>query len=116
MTEKVFTRLASEADLRPKFHHWTGNDASGRHHNGPVPRAETSLDMFLEWKASKNSVVRPVGYFRFNMTALLANGYIRVDRKPGHLRLRFVHSDGRIYIQQAGPDMKRLAIATLGED
>lgn len=106
----LFARMATPEDLAPAHRCWNGNDRSLRNHNGAVPLAELPFDIVLNWKASPAAPVHHVGCFRLNLAALLAEGYIRSDRKPGHVRLRFFHDkDECIYIE-ARPGGPRLLV------
>jgi hypothetical protein len=104
-----------EAHKMPYKHHdWTGNDSSGRHHHGKVPRSETLLYVRLSWKANGKAAERLIGNYELDMIALLAAGYIRTDG-TNHVRLRFVHADnGGIYIQIRKTGA-RLRVDTLAE-
>ena len=96
----LFTRMASHTELSPKHRCWNGNDRTQRNHNGAVPLDENPFDIQLCWKASPRAPVHEVGCFRLNLSALLAAGYIRPDRKVNHVRLRFFHHhDNGIYIE-----------------
>jgi hypothetical protein len=109
-SESLFTLLKSPAELAPGHRHWNGNDRSLRNHNGAVPLAQDPLDIVLHWKASPSAPLRPVGCFRLKLSALLAAGYIRHDRKAKQVRLRFFHDrDDGIYIE-ARPGGPRLLI------
>ncbi len=100
MADKYITKFSSLDDLRPHRRKWTGNDANRRNHHGAVPLDEHPFDLILRWKRAKNDTPRLVGCFRLDLHALLADGYIREDKKPKHVRLCFVHSaDGGIYVQ-----------------
>jgi len=96
----LFARMASPKDLKPTHRRWNGNDRSQRNHNGAVPLSDDPLDIVLNWKASPAAPVHPVGCFRLNLADLLSAGYIRLDNKRGHVRLRFFHdNDGCVYIE-----------------
>ena len=98
----LFARMASPRDLRPAHRRWNGNDRSQRNHNGAVPLAEDPFDVVLNWKASPTAPVCPVGCFRLDLAQLLSAGYVRLDKRRGHIRLRFFHDDdGCVYIETA---------------
>jgi hypothetical protein len=109
-SESFFTLLKSPAELAPGHRRWNGNDRSLRNHNAAVPLAQDPLDIVLHWKASPSAPLRAVGCFRLKLSALLAAGYIRHDRKAKQARLRFFHDhDDGIYVE-ARPGGPRLLI------
>jgi len=90
----------AEANLSRGARRWRGNDEKGRNtHHGAVPVGESPLDIRLEWCRSSNAPSRLIGCYRLDLERLLAAGYVREDSKPAHIRLRFAHLSGGIYIQ-----------------
>ena len=99
-TNNLFIKMASPADLSPGHRAWNGNDRTNRNYHNAVPLDEDPFDIALKWKASPSAPLRPVGCFRLNLAALLAEGFIRRDQMAGHVRLRFFHDlDDCIYIE-----------------
>ena len=114
-SEPELVRL-SEAQLRPGFRTWNGNDEKGRKtHHGVFKLQDSPKDLKLTWCESDISPVMPVGCYRLNLPALLKQGYVRMEpRTPGAVRLRFVHSRDAIYIQVRS-NAPSLHVATLKE-
>jgi len=99
----------SESDLSKNHRTWTGNDEKGNYrHHCEVRLAESPLDLLLKWKSAPGAQVKLVGSYRFDLRALLAKGYVRLERNDT-VRLQFVHhQDGGIYIRvrEDGPRLR----------
>ena len=95
---ELVTRVDSRTQLSsPRS--WIGNDASQRNHHSAVSLETDPFDLILHWKASAVATPQLVGYFRLHLTALLAAGYIRMERS-GRVRVRFYHDrNGEIVLE-----------------
>lgn len=90
---------------------WTGNDITARNHHGPVSLKETPLVLDLRWRRSAQHQPVAVGVFKLDLPGLLKAGYVRPEKTPGAVRLRFWHGeDDMIYIQ-VNSSSKKLAVA-----
>ena len=108
-TESYFTRLQSSGELAPKHRCWNGNDDTKRNHHSAVLLTNDPFDLALNWKPSSRAPAQVVGYYRFNLKPLLANGYIRRDAKLGYVRFRIFHDkDGGFYVEarNGGPRLR----------
>jgi len=112
--EALFLKFNTPTDLASKHRRWNGNDDTQRNHHAAVLLAADPFDLALNWKTSSAAPPKVVGYYRFNLKALLNAGYIRPDTRPHHVRLRIFHDhDGSFYIEarHGGP---RLLIGKVG--
>jgi hypothetical protein len=74
------------------------------------------MDIRLAWRRSSNAPIRSIGCYRLDLVALLAEGYVRKeDRRPGHVRLKFFHTAGDIYIQVRGGGASRIYVGTFSD-
>ncbi len=96
-----FVRRVPNEEASDVRRDWTGNDESGRNHNGKIPLSESPLRLRLSWKKSPKDSARLVGIFDLDLGRLLEAGYIRRELKSkNEVRLRFYHGwDNLIYIQ-----------------
>lgn len=79
---------------------WTGNDVTARNHHGPVNIDESPLTIGLKWRKSPQHAAISIGVFKLDLSGLLKAGYVRKEKTPGMVRLRFWHGpDNLIYIQ-----------------
>lgn len=93
---------------------WTLRDDNKGHYHGVVALSESPLYLCLSWRISAASPIHPVGIFLLDLSALLRDGYIRLE--PSRVgkratRIRIVREkDGRFYIQlnHDGPQMQLL--------
>jgi len=75
------------------------------------------LDLKLAWRNSRGAPPKAIGCYRLNLRALLALGYVRLDKstEPDRIRLQFVHeNDGGIYIR-VRKDTPRLFVGSFNE-
>jgi hypothetical protein len=87
-------RLKDSADRR-----WIGNDESKRNHNGVIPLADSPLTLALSWRAGKGKPAVVVAVMELDLERLLAEGFIRSEKRDS-VRVRFYHdSDGHVYLQ-----------------
>lgn len=98
---------------------WTLRDDNRQEFHGTVRSSESPLFLRLLWRATARDAVREIGLYRFDLDALLADGYIRREPSQGTrglLRVRFFRSDdGLIYIQTRA-DRPALPIGEVGGD
>lgn len=95
-----FCRTLTANELSPACRRWRGDDQKGgNRHHGAIPLSESPVDIELRWRESENAATKLVGYYRLDLHALLSEGNIRRDSKPGHVRVQFVHDGDDIYIQ-----------------
>lgn len=110
----LFIKYPSSDLLSRNHRRWIGNDATQRNHHAAVPLSEDPFDLALNWKAAPSAPARLVGYFRFKLPALLAEGYIRRDTRPGHVRFRIFHDhDGSFYVESRSGN-PRMLIGKIG--
>ncbi len=104
---EVSLRRLSLPEVLSSCRRWTGNDQKGRfRHSGTVPLRKSPLDLELHWRESEKSSSRLIGAFRLDLPALLSQGLIRIDPKPGHVRVQFVHKDDGIYLRHLGEGLR----------
>lgn len=107
----LVTRI-EQVSLLQKHRSWTGNDDTDHHYHIAVPRSHDPLFLHLFWKRGKSSASEFIGTYKFNVGALLSEGYIRTDGE-NTVRVRICHSsDGLLYIQTKS-GKPALAIAEL---
>jgi hypothetical protein len=95
-----FCRRLSPDEVSSSCRRWRGDDEKGAYkHHGAIPLRESPVDIELRWRETENSPTRLIGQYRLDLDTLLAQGYIRSDPKPGHVRLQFVHQRNAIYMQ-----------------
>jgi len=91
----------------PKPRCWIGNDVVDRHYHNAIPANPESILIHLSWKPNSRTTPTFVGCYELNLAALLDHGFIRKDRQPGKVRLRFFHDyDDVIYIQVLGSKLR----------
>ena len=88
---------------QPSFLHthrrWVGNDDIDHHYHIAIPYRQDPVYIHLYWKRGTAEVAEFIGTYRFNVDALLTEGYIRKDGR-GKVRVRICHgSDDLLYIQ-----------------
>jgi hypothetical protein len=89
-----------EHKLRDGHRTWNANDEKGRKtHHGVVRLSESPLDLRLTWTLGAGHQRRLIGCYRLNLQNLLRDGYVREDREPGTVRLRFVREDNGIFVR-----------------
>lgn len=104
-----FCRRLSPDEVSSSCRRWRGDDENGANkHHGAIPLRESPVDIELRWRETENSPTKLIGHYRLDLDTLLAEGYIRSDPKPGHVRLQFVHQGNAIYIQHRAE--KRLRV------
>ena len=104
-----FCRTLAPGEISSSCRRWRGDDEKGTHrHHGAIPLSESPVDIELSWRESENSATALIGRYRLDLHALLSEGYIRRDSKPGHVRLQFVHDGDDIYIQHRPEKRLRL--------
>jgi hypothetical protein len=64
-------------------------------YSGPPMHFVSGVD-----RRSSSASTKFIHCFRLDLVGLLAGGYVREDSQPGHVRLKFVHTDDRIVIQK----------------
>lgn len=95
-----FCRRLSSDDVSASRPRWRGDDEKGANkHHGAIPLRESPVEIELRWRETENSPTKLIGHYRLYLDTLLAQGYIRSDPKPGHVRLQFVHQGNAISIQ-----------------
>ena len=98
--EPLFLKFNTPSELASKHRRWNGNDDTNRNHHSDVSLNTKPFDLALSWKSSSSATPKIVGYYRFNLQALLNAGYIRRETRPHHVRLRIFHDhDGSFYIE-----------------
>jgi hypothetical protein len=106
-----FCQILAPGEISSTFRRWCGDDEKGVHrHHGAVPLSESPVDIELSWRESENSATVLIGRYRLDLHALLSEGYIRRDSKPGHIRLQFVHDGDDIYIQHRPEKRLRVGV------
>lgn len=95
-----FCRRLLPDEVSSSCRRWRGDDEKGAYkHHGAIPLRESPVDIELRWRETENSPTNLIGHYRLDLDTLLAQGYIRSDPKPGHVRLQFVHQGNAIYMQ-----------------
>lgn len=98
-------------------HNWNGNEKSGNGtHNGAIRLSPDPTTIKLTWASDSASAAQYVGTYQLFLQHLLNDGYIARDRKPGHVRVKFVNISGVIKLAKGIRASKRLVVGEFRQE
>ena len=112
MENQHLCELVQDTPPDEKLHIWKPRSnyrcAGGSHWHAKVKLSERPYFLELYWRrsdVSSEQFSQPLGVFQLNLSGLLRNGYIRLDKTDEHgatcvrLRIFRADNDGRFYLQ-----------------
>jgi hypothetical protein len=75
---------------------WNFRDDNNRQFFGDIPEEQRVITLTLNWKLDANAEAKPIGKYKLDIKALLAEGYVQKSKRG--IRLRFQRKGNNIEI------------------